>query len=427
MEHTLKCNVLKCRKELGDQALVTTCSHIFCAECSNRHGLTGPVQQRRNACPACSSRLTKPGDAVVANLNLTEDYKTSVLSGLSPNVIMECAGRALSFWAYQTTQEIPWTTPTQRLRASKKKYKASLLARLPHPAWGILANIPEALSDDCDGVRRKHEELAYAYQDKCRILTQVQGLYDRVKRKAELEQMAAAALDAVDSSLQHDTHVPDSNLPEPTATLNIHEQQTEPENYGPPQPIEPDRGHRRAYVGKGQGAFLEDIVWSRPKSAQGRSDNDSMLQIHRLTIGAGDVVQTPRRTLRGHGVRSQGRFGLLMGSGLAVGTPSTRGPSGVLGNVPNPRNLAVPRGYGLGIGLSSGIRTSNIRHGNYDRLGSRGQMEHNAAQSYPRGSCLAWLFLMFFAADVQNQLLNAQLLSLRRLAICRIHDGRHVS
>ena len=50
--------------------------------------------------------LPNPDDVVVTNLNPTEDYKTSVLSGLSPNVIMECAGRALSFWAYQTTQEM---------------------------------------------------------------------------------------------------------------------------------------------------------------------------------------------------------------------------------------------------------------------------------------------------------------------------------
>jgi E3 ubiquitin-protein ligase CCNP1IP1 len=51
-------------------------------------------------------RLSNPDDVVVTNLNPTEDYKTSVLSGLSPNVIMECAGRGLSFWAYQTTQEM---------------------------------------------------------------------------------------------------------------------------------------------------------------------------------------------------------------------------------------------------------------------------------------------------------------------------------
>jgi E3 ubiquitin-protein ligase CCNP1IP1 len=50
--------------------------------------------------------LPNPDDVVVTNLNPTDDYKTSVLSGLSPNIIMECAGRALGFWAYQTTQEM---------------------------------------------------------------------------------------------------------------------------------------------------------------------------------------------------------------------------------------------------------------------------------------------------------------------------------
>lgn len=43
---------------------------------------------------------------MIANLNPSEDYKTSVLSGLSPNIVMECAGRALCFWAYQTSQHI---------------------------------------------------------------------------------------------------------------------------------------------------------------------------------------------------------------------------------------------------------------------------------------------------------------------------------
>ena len=51
-------------------------------------------------------QLINPDDVVVATLNPTEDYKTSVLSGLNPNVIMECAGRALNFWAYQTMQEM---------------------------------------------------------------------------------------------------------------------------------------------------------------------------------------------------------------------------------------------------------------------------------------------------------------------------------
>lgn len=43
---------------------------------------------------------------MVTDLNPKEDYKTSVLSGLSPETIMECAGRALSFWSYQVTQDL---------------------------------------------------------------------------------------------------------------------------------------------------------------------------------------------------------------------------------------------------------------------------------------------------------------------------------
>ncbi len=125
MEHTLRCNALKCRKELNDRAIVTTCrwafwtilpivpfsvlisfSHVFCLDCSNRlHVITPPNGQRR-ICPACDAQLVNLDDAVIAQLNPSEDYKTSVLSGLNPNIIMECAGRALSFWAYQTTQEM---------------------------------------------------------------------------------------------------------------------------------------------------------------------------------------------------------------------------------------------------------------------------------------------------------------------------------
>ena len=42
----------------------------------------------------------------MSGLNPSEDYKTSVLSGLSPTIIMECASRGLSFYSYQASQEI---------------------------------------------------------------------------------------------------------------------------------------------------------------------------------------------------------------------------------------------------------------------------------------------------------------------------------
>ena len=127
MDFSLRCNSLKCRVQLTDRAIVTTCrsdisvpwstflcipqlvntiiSHIFCAPCSENLGLANPGGGPR-ICPACSSSLVNPDDAVSTLLNPTEDYKTSVLSGMSPTTIMECAGRGLAFWSYQSTQEM---------------------------------------------------------------------------------------------------------------------------------------------------------------------------------------------------------------------------------------------------------------------------------------------------------------------------------
>ncbi|KAK7704854.1 hypothetical protein SLS64_008202 [Diaporthe eres] len=91
---------------------------------------------------------------MITNLNPSEDYKTSVLSGLSPEAIMECAGRALSFWSYQMTQDL------------------------------------------------KNEDLTQAYKEKNRKLLQTQELYDKLKRKAMLGHIQDAASDAVDTTLQ---------------------------------------------------------------------------------------------------------------------------------------------------------------------------------------------------------------------------------
>jgi E3 ubiquitin-protein ligase CCNP1IP1 len=80
-------------------------SHIFCVGCSDTLRLSSPLAGNR-ICPACDTPLLNPDDVVSTRLNPTDDYKASVLSGLSPNIIVECADRALAFWAYQTTQEM---------------------------------------------------------------------------------------------------------------------------------------------------------------------------------------------------------------------------------------------------------------------------------------------------------------------------------
>ena len=80
-------------------------SHIFCEACTHTLGLSA-AQDGNRICPACQTGLPNPDDAVTTTLNPSEDYKTSVLSGLTPGMIMECAGRSLAFWSYQSTQEM---------------------------------------------------------------------------------------------------------------------------------------------------------------------------------------------------------------------------------------------------------------------------------------------------------------------------------
>lgn len=81
------------------------CSHIFCVDCARKIRFeTTPLQKR--ACPICNTALPNKNDALHTRLSPPEDYKTSVLSGLDPATIVECASRALSFWTYQTTQEM---------------------------------------------------------------------------------------------------------------------------------------------------------------------------------------------------------------------------------------------------------------------------------------------------------------------------------
>lgn len=53
-----------------------------------------------------------------------------------------------------------------------------------------------------ESLRRKHEEISQAYKEKSRKVLQLQELYDKVKRRAELGHIQRAASDAVDHTLQ---------------------------------------------------------------------------------------------------------------------------------------------------------------------------------------------------------------------------------
>ncbi|KAF9772167.1 hypothetical protein IL306_010137 [Fusarium sp. DS 682] len=176
-------------------------------ECAQQLGDTGQEAEaeRRNTCPACHSQLTNPGDAVPTNLNPSEDYKTIVLSGLSPNVIMECAGRALSFWAYQTTQDLYYQQHLCKGLTDKCSSLSICLEKTVNDANSEIEGLHRKLSNlaaEKDDLRRKNDDISRAYKVKSRKFLQLQELYDKFKRKAELGQIERAASVAVDSTLQ---------------------------------------------------------------------------------------------------------------------------------------------------------------------------------------------------------------------------------
>ncbi|KAM3560699.1 hypothetical protein MY1884_002799 [Beauveria asiatica] len=259
------------------QVFLTTCSHIFCLECTNRFCLSGQDRQNRVPCPACDTQLSSPDDAVISNLKPSEAYKTSILSGLSPSIIMECAGRALSFWAYQTTQNIYYQ---QYLYKTLTEKYATLSGRLEQTVNEANAQIEtlqrkmSTLTTENDNTRRKNEELSKAYKEKSRQLLQTQELHDKLRHTVEMGHIQRAATDAVDSRFQQQQQQTSRHFaPQHSAPYNNAHLRPGSDagfrGYGPAVDQERalDGGIRGSLMNTGAGP------WRREHSATGRVSN----------------------------------------------------------------------------------------------------------------------------------------------------------
>ncbi|KAH6676297.1 cyclin B1 interacting protein-like protein 1 [Halenospora varia] len=227
MEFVLRCNNLKCRKEVSGHAVVTTCSHVFCIDCSNRYQLSGVRDSHAIICPACDGHLRNPDDIVVANLNPTEDYKTSVLSGLSPNIVMECAGRALSWWAYQTSQEIIYQGCMSKSLSEQYNTLNIQMDKIINDANSEISNLRNKLATmetEQESLRRKNEEITQALREKSRKQLHAQEMYDRLRRQNNLGQVQNAASEAI------------GNVIQASVTATRHGNRTESQDHLPPAP-----------------------------------------------------------------------------------------------------------------------------------------------------------------------------------------------
>lgn len=182
MDH-LKCNRLTCRKALTEKAVVTTCSHIFCVECANE------LFNASRLCPACETSLTEPDDVVVCSLHPSNDYKTSVLSGLNPTIVLEICSRAMSFWQYQVHQEQSFQHAVYRNVNEKNAQLQKQLDNVIREANGEISLLNNKIADierDLELERRKMAGLQDSIKERDKEYQKLKTHYDKIKRKALL-------------------------------------------------------------------------------------------------------------------------------------------------------------------------------------------------------------------------------------------------
>jgi hypothetical protein len=115
---------------------------------------------------------------------------------------MECAGRALSFWAYQTSQAIIYQQHLYNTLTNKYSALTVDFDRVVNEANAEIDGLHRklnALNIEHENHRKKSEDLAKAYKEKSRKLQQTQELCDRLKGRVEIGHIQRAASDAVGS------------------------------------------------------------------------------------------------------------------------------------------------------------------------------------------------------------------------------------
>ncbi|KAG0705412.1 hypothetical protein DFH29DRAFT_1067404 [Suillus ampliporus] len=220
MDAELRCNRLTCRKTLIDKAVVARIYFVVRSDERLTNACKGSTDLERLAvppvdcanelfnasrlCPACETSLTEPDDVVVCSLHPTNDYKTSVLSGLSPSLIMEICSRALSFWQYQVHQESSFQQAVIRNLNDKQAQLQKQLDNVIRegdtlPAFdslhsqllangeiNLLSNKVAELERDMELERRKVHELQDSSREREKEYQKLKAQYDKAKRKSLL-------------------------------------------------------------------------------------------------------------------------------------------------------------------------------------------------------------------------------------------------
>ncbi len=140
-EIELVCNYRKCRQPLSETAVATICQHIFC----DLHGPKLNPGQHRTVCPVCNSTLDRNANDFIevsfgylkysqVDLQPSDRFKSLILAGQSPDVILDISRRAISFYELQQSLRSQFleyiaTKSIEKTKAMEKEFKA-ILAKL---------------------------------------------------------------------------------------------------------------------------------------------------------------------------------------------------------------------------------------------------------------------------------------------------------
>lgn len=180
MESELVCNHKKCRKRVEAYAWITSCSHIFCDE-------DGVREFKNNAtCPACSTDLSDKLDIIRIEVNPSEKYKSMVLAGKRPEIIMEICSRAMSFWSYQIHQERVYQeyvgAKAKERAAQLEQYYEQVISRTSAELNSLKSQLT-VTKKDLESVKKKYHDASEKVAEKYRQYQKLQSMYDALKRK----------------------------------------------------------------------------------------------------------------------------------------------------------------------------------------------------------------------------------------------------
>ncbi|KAI7827833.1 hypothetical protein BX661DRAFT_18024 [Kickxella alabastrina] len=187
-ECALKCNNIKCRQSLARAESACITKYIFCMRCATGGFRSSPL------CPACQTEMTH--HVMTVSLAVTENYKSLILAGLPPLVIMDICSRALSFWSYQAAQELAFQQADAEAQRDKIQLVESRAATSIAEAREKIKVVESKLNSAQCALNAERQERSIAedtIEEKNRQLRGIKLAYNNLRQNHALAQMSNRA------------------------------------------------------------------------------------------------------------------------------------------------------------------------------------------------------------------------------------------